>query len=364
VGQIYFGGNGGLLDRTFSVPDLEQIRKVEEFIAYANSKGITVWIHAWWSRKGLNETVGVEKMRRWWRYVVHRLGAYNVIWTLAGEYNMNAYGGFGLQFWKDLGALVRAEDPYQRIIGVHPTPPAWQGGAEAPQWSTGEVIHNEPWLDYNQSQPGHGKPRTEMIPFIVAADYARVPAKPVVVTEPWYEFVKGNPPPEDIRFGAWSAVLSGAAGHSYGGGHIWWAHVPEAPARQGSWPLEESFETDTLDYPGAVSMGFMARFLKSTRWWLLEPHPELISDYPARYCAAVPGTEYVVYVRWTGAVKVDLRAASDVEEFRFTWIDPGDGKERTSGTVRGGAAREFHSPDPYPRFPQHKDWLLHLVKAR
>ena len=27
-------------------------------IAYANSKGITVWIHPWWSRKGLNQTRG------------------------------------------------------------------------------------------------------------------------------------------------------------------------------------------------------------------------------------------------------------------------------------------------------------------
>ena len=51
-------------------------------------------------------------MRRWWRYVIERLGAYNVIWTLAGEYNMNDYGGFGLPFWKDLGAMVKSEDPY------------------------------------------------------------------------------------------------------------------------------------------------------------------------------------------------------------------------------------------------------------
>ena len=157
VGQMYFSGQGWLLDVAHEAPDLEQIRKVEQFIAYANSKGITVWIHAWWSRKGLNKTAGPEKIRRWWRYVIHRLGAYNVIWVLAGEYNMYNYGGMGLPFWKDLGAMVRSEDPYQRIIGAHPTPPGWAGGADAPQWSTGAVLHNEPWLDYNQSQVGHAK---------------------------------------------------------------------------------------------------------------------------------------------------------------------------------------------------------------
>jgi hypothetical protein len=107
VGQMYFSGQGWLLDVAHEAPDLEQIRKVEQFIAYANSKGITVWIHPWWSRKGLNKTAGPEKIRRWWRYVIHRLGAYNVIWVLAGEYNMYNYGGLGLPFWEDLGAMIR-----------------------------------------------------------------------------------------------------------------------------------------------------------------------------------------------------------------------------------------------------------------
>jgi hypothetical protein len=258
--------------------------------------------------------------------------------------------------------MVRATDPYRRIIGAHPTPPLWQGGAEAPQWSTGEVLHGEPWLDYNQSQPGHGKARNEMIPSIVAADYARRPAKPTVVTEPWYEFIRGNPSAEDVRFGAWSAVLSGAAGHSYGGGHVWWAHVPESPSRQGNWPLEASFEADTLNYPGAVAMGFLAHFLKANRWWLLEPHPELVSDYPERFCAAELGRQYVVYARWGGGLKLDLRQAAESDQFRFTWIDAAAGSPRTPGQVRGGAIREFQAPEGYPSHPNVKDWLLHVVK--
>jgi hypothetical protein len=74
VGQIFFAGNNRLLNRTYNSPNLEQIRKVEEMIAYANSKRITVWIHPWWSRQRLNERVSEEQMRRWWRYVIARLG--------------------------------------------------------------------------------------------------------------------------------------------------------------------------------------------------------------------------------------------------------------------------------------------------
>jgi hypothetical protein len=32
-------------------------------IAYANSKGITVWVHGWWSRENLNKTAGEEKIK-------------------------------------------------------------------------------------------------------------------------------------------------------------------------------------------------------------------------------------------------------------------------------------------------------------
>ena len=364
VGQVFFAGNDGLLNRTYDMPDVEQIRRVERMIAYANHKGITVWIHPWWSRQNLNERISEEKMRRWWRYVIARLGAYNVIWVLAGEYNMNNYGGFGLAFWKDLGAMIKREDPYQRIVGAHPTPPGWGGGADAPQWSTGEVLHNEPWLDYNQSQVGHGRWRNEMIPLVISADYARKPPKPVVVTEPWYEFIAGNPAGMDVRFGAWSAILSGAAGHTYGGGHVWWAHVPESPTKQGNWPLEASFETNTLDYPGAVSLGFLARFLKSLEWWKLEPHPELLSDTPSRYCGAVPGSRYVIYLRYGGWLKVDLRAASEKDKFQFTWHDLENHQERNSGEVNGGGWREFRAPEDYPGTPHFKDWLLYIRRVQ
>ena len=363
IGQLFFAGNDGLLNRSHDSPNLEQVRKVEEMLAYANRKGITVWIHPWWSRQRLDERVSAEQMRRWWRYVIARLGSYNVIWVLAGEYNMHNYGGFGLPFWQDLGAMVKAEDPYRRIVGAHPTPPGWSGGAEAPQWSTGEVLHGEQWLDYNQSQVGHGRWRNEMIPIVMAADYARQPAKPTVVTEPWYEFVEGNPTAMEIRYGAWSAILSGAAGHSYGGGHVWWAHLPESPASQGAWPLDKSFETNTLDYPGARSMGYLAKFLRSLAWWKLEPHPELVSDYAAPFCGAVPGRRYVLYLRYGGALNVDLRPSSPTDRFEYTWSDLEQNQVRTRGNVNGGTTRAFHAPEDYPGSLQFKDWLLHIQRV-
>ena len=144
------------------------------------------------------------------------------------------------------------------------------------------------------------------------------------ITEPWYEFAEGSAPAMDVRFAAWSAILSGAAGHTYGGGHQWWADIPDPslPPRKDSWP-RPPLSVDTLDYPGAVSMGFLAKFLKGMEWWKLEPHPELVLEYPQPLASAIAGQEYLVYARYGGQLKLDLRSSSESDRFRFHLDRPG-----------------------------------------
>ena len=363
VGQLFVPGNGwgresSLLDETYTIPDTAHLQKTEQMIRYANSKGITVWIHGWWSRKDMDKSVGREKMIRWWRYLVHRFSAYNVIWVLAGEYNMYDYGGLGVGFWKDLGQLIKDEDPYERIVSLHNTPPFWDGGADAPQWSTTEILHQEPWLDYNQSQVGHGKFANEMIPSVIREAYNMKPAKPIVVTESWYEFREGNAPAMDIRFAAWSSILSGAAGHTYGGGHVWLASVPEAPSDGAPWPYEKGFANTTYDYQGAKSIMHLATFFRNVTWWKMSPHPELVKEYPQPLCLADPGKEYIVYLRYGGTVKVDLSTSSG--ELFYQWFDPSSGKLSDKIQVKGEGIKEFNSPGGYPESPEYKDWVLYI----
>ncbi len=148
------------------------------------------------------------------------------------------------QSWDSRGHFfAAAEDPFDHILGTHPTPPVWSGDAEAPQSSTAEVLHNEPWLDYNQSQTAHARWRNEYAPTVVSQTYAMSPQKPIVITEPWYELALDAPAAREIRFCAWSAIMCGAAGHSYGGGHIWLGYLPEVSRRRGagdgSWPIDK-----------------------------------------------------------------------------------------------------------------------------
>jgi hypothetical protein len=338
---------------TFQHPDIDQIRKVERMIAYANSKGITVWINCWWGSKDLASQVSEVAIRRWWRYAVHRLHAYNVIWVVAGEYNNYNYGGFSLEFWEQLGKLIKTEDPSERIVSSHPTPPLWAGGADAPQWSTAEVIHNQSWMDYNQCQCGHSQSRNHLIPGIVQNAYTKEPAKPIVVTEPWYEFVPDNAPAKEIRFGAWSAILSGAAGHSYGGGHIWLAYLPETPWSDNKWPLDPSFAINTCYYPGAVSIGFLSKYLRQLRWWELEPHPELLPGNSGNFCAARPGKEYLIYLPNGGSQELDLTAASGI--FKIERLDLQHNQIFPGEPVSGGQGITLSAADT-------NDWAIRVYQ--
>ena len=65
-------------------------------------------------------------------------------------------------------------------------------------------------------------------------------------------------------------------------------------------------------------------------------------------------------MRWGGALKLDLRPSTETDTFEFHWIDLTESKEKRAGTVKGGAAREFHAPENYPAQPQPKDWILHI----
>lgn len=349
--RFAFNGRGYPLDRSYDNLDITEMRRIDGMISYANSKGMSVWILHWWGGKYVSQ-IEVEKVRRWCRYLIARFATYNVVWVVAGEYNLYNYGGVGIDYWKDLGDFIGKEDPYQRITGIHHTPPTWSGGEEAPMRSSGEYLHNEPWFDYSQIQSGHGRWKNELIPSVVAADYARIPPKPTVVTEPWIEFVKRSTPAQNIRFGGWSAMLSGAAGHCYGGGGIWMANVPESARSPFSYDIEWFHET--LNYPGGNQIGYMSKFLKNIQWWKLEPHPELITEYPEPYCSAVLGKEYVAYLRYGGPAQLNLKDAEPNSKFIVKWYNPRIGKYEKTEIISGGDIVRVFAPD-------RNDWVMYAA---
>jgi hypothetical protein len=166
----------------------------------------------------------------------------------------------------------------------------------------------------------------------------------------------------DLRFAAWSAILSGAAGHTYGGGHVWLASVPEAPGGGGTWPYENGFERTTYDYEGAVSMKYLASFFNNVKWWNMEPHPELVKEYPQPFCLAKPGEEYVIYLRYGGVAKLVMDELAAGRRYKYHWINPATGKVFDIKSIQGNSILQFSAPEGYPANPDYKDWVLYIYK--
>jgi hypothetical protein len=125
--------------------------------------------------------------------------------------------------------------------------------------------------------------------------------------------------------------------------------------------MDTSLKTNTLIYPGAVSVGFMGKYLSKLEWWKLEPHPEIVIENPSPFCLADPGREYLFYLRYGGSMKIDLRAYPSDKVFTYEWIDLVNSKNSRTGLVKGGAIVEIKCPEDYPGIVNFKDWLLHII---
>ena len=71
---------------------------------------------------GLYSGLGVEGMKKLWRYYLARWSAFPVMWFLAIEYDMPfCYGNRdagAIAKWPEVGRYVKAVDPYRRPISL------------------------------------------------------------------------------------------------------------------------------------------------------------------------------------------------------------------------------------------------------
>jgi len=315
--------------------------------------------------------MGLEKMKRHWRNLVARYGAYPVIWCLAGEYDMAYYLSATKEQdrdlqragWKELGAYVRQIDPYRRPITVHP-------GSY-----TREVPGLSEVLDFDMLQTGHSDDSIGNTVFRVRQSYHAEPTMPVIDGEVTYEGIGGQCKEQVQRLMFWACVLNGAAGHTYGANGIWQVNTrekPFGPSPHGmSWgdtPWEQACQL-----PGSYQLGLAKRLLEKYPWHLFEPHPEWIEAkvseanqarhyYP--YIAGIPGRVRIAYLPFFYP-QVTIKGLEEGVSYRaFLW-NPVNGDKIPCAPVR---AENGEWPLPpleregisWVRLPVFQDWVLVL----
>jgi len=318
--------------------------------------------------------MGVEKMKKHWRNLVARYGAYPVVWCLAGEGTMPYYlsknkekdGQFQKKGWTEIGRYVREIDPYRHPITIHPSSSARQ------------TVEDPAVLDFDMLQTGHGD-RTSLPNTVerVSEAYQTTPVMPVINGEVCYEGIGEACRQEVQRMMFWASILNGAAGHTYGANGIWQVNTrdkPFGPSPHGmSWgntPWEEAFQL-----PGSTNLSMAKQLLERYRWWQFEPHPEWVEphwskeNYFAPYAAGISGEVRIIFIPLPWGAPGIKGIEQDIRYHAFLF-NPTNGKEQEIGPVipdKNGNwdMRELSSATNTTRLmPIYQDWVLVLERIK
>jgi len=330
-------------------------------IQYLADHGLAACIVGFWGY--FIPRMGMDKVKKHWRYLVARWGAYPVVWCLAGEGTMPYYLSktpkedaetqkHGLT---ELARYVRSIDPHRHPITIHPSS------------SARECVDDPSVLDFDMLQTGHND--RDSVPNTIETvnrSLAATPKMPVLIGEVCYEGIMEASRQEIQRFMFWSAILSGNAGHTYGANGIWQVNTREKP--YGLSPHGHSWGGPAWDtaaaLPGSGQLGRSKALLMRYNWWKLEARPDLIDphwskgDYWRPFAAEIPGQAIFAFTpaSYSGAAFRNLKPGS----YRAFFFNPADGTETEIGTIAPDANGAW-TIAPVPIF---QDWVVVLeVKA-
>lgn len=307
--------------------------------------------------------LGVDKAKRFWRYLVARYGAYPVAWCICGEGTMPYYlsetreqdAAAQKAGWTEVMRYVREIDPYRNVISIHPT-----------QYGHAQV-EDASLMDFDMLQTGHGD--IDSIPNVISSmrtAIAHEPKMPVINSEVNYEGIMGRCWQNVIRLAFYHSMMNGAAGFTYGANGIWQVNErdrPYGPSPHGrSWghtPWDEA-----MALPGSRQVGIGGRFFSRFPWWELQHQPDWYdkskkeNDPYGTIAVGIPGKLRIYYSPncWNPPV---VKALEPGLVYNAWYFDPVTGAELALGSVRGNAEGRWTPPFP----PEVHDWIVVLEAA-
>ncbi len=272
----------------------------------------------------------------------------HIVWVIGGDINPTKGAGDRRAVYRALaegigrgvtGAKLRWDRPHPRwndlLMTYHPD--------GDPFLNSSDFFHADAWLDANGIETWRS---TDQVQTAVERDYRRNdPVKPTLFLEGAYEGGRYPEPGGEItelkaRRQAWQAMLSGAAGHTYGAGSMWhFQRQPRDTVPAGQWKR-------ALELPGAEqTAAILGRILTGLNWWSLVPDQGLIGSGggqgEVRKVAARSRERVVVYFPDASPAQLTLSAAAARTVF---WIRPQDAARQPASWTTG----EYTPPAGWP----------------
>jgi len=304
--------------------------------------------------------IGVAKIKRFWRNLVARYGAYPVTWCICGEGTMPYYLSASpdadrelqRQGWSEVMRYVREVDGYHNLITIHPT----QYGREQ--------VADPALMDFEMLQTGHSD--LESVPNTidtVRTAVGREPRMPVINSEVNYEGILGRCWQNVQRLCFYHTVLNGAAGHTYGANGIWQMNGRDKP--YGPSPHGRSWGStpwqDAAQLPGSRQIGIGGRIMAALPWEDIGPQPTWVkasaapNDAYGVVAVGIPRQLRLIYIPLCWDPPTVHQLESDVR-YQAKYIDPCSGAEIELGVAKADADRDWTPLIP----PECHDWLLML----
>ena len=294
----------------------------------------------------------LQTARQYGQFLGRRYRDEAIIWVLGGD--RPAEGE--VELWRAMAEGLADGDGGRGIKTFHPC-----GGGSSSRW-----VHDEPWLDFNMLQSGHGRPYQPNWRKI-DDDYARTPTKPTLDGEPCYEnhpvgFNRKNWRFTDynVRCASYWSVFHGGCGITYGCHDIWMMHGPSR--QRGSFSFNYWFES--LNLPGAGQMRHLRRLMESRPYVsrigdqsVIAGSASQISDHMAGTRDGTAGekdaTYLMVYTPLHRRVSADTSCIGG-DRLNVWWYDVRDGRAIRQAEASANEGRlAVETPDE-PGY----DWVL------
>jgi hypothetical protein len=293
----------------------ENFQYLDRRIAYIADSGLIPCIFFHWG-DAFNH-MSQSELQDYYKYIVARYHAYNVVWTISGEYHY----ADNFAVIRELGEYLQGIDPAGHPISIHP-------GPASTNKSSNEDFNGESWIDVHMHQTWQQDEGA-----LMEADYALSPATPIVNSEAGYDGIWGHDRSQ-VREDAWVVLMTGS-GYTYGAHGLWaWNdgccddYVDPHPR----W-------YDVIDLESSSDMERLVSFWSETQWWLTSPRDDLVNR---GRCRAEEGRQYIVYLPDGGSVRVDLTEASG--DLSVLWFNPSNGTRESASAVSAGGMTTLDSP--------------------
>jgi hypothetical protein len=293
------------------------------------------------------------KAEAYGRFIGKRYAGHPIIWVLGGDRKTDGVETVWRAMARGIAIGTSGREEYGRVLMTfHPC------GA----CTSSTAFHDDPWLDVNMHQTGHGLAAATRSWARIAADYARTPIKPVIDGEPLYEdhpldfraAQNGWSFDAHVRQRAYWDVFAGAAGHTYGNHAVWQFYAPGRTPINGP----QMYWYQAVHRPGATQIPLVRRLIESRDYFSRVPDQSLVVDTltGADHLQATRGEGYAFIYSGQGRKFTARLGKIPGKQVKASWYNPRTGTSSEAGVFENAGTREFACPSE----GFGSDWVLVL----